>query len=250
MKCCAASAASAPTRSSSPAPLWVPFRMHKKLRFILPAGLILLAATHQAQAQSTPATPPAAAAAPAPAAPPPSAAKKALIERVVKLQQPGIEAMSTDMAQEPALQMLERAAALLQARVPAEKRDAAIKGVQADAKKYMDKTVPMVNGRAVALAPDAVGAVLNQRLSEDELKKIVAILESPEYAKFQQLRGEMQTALQAKLVADTRNSVETNLRTLESDLSARLTAFIEQPPAAAGSSAPDKAAKPAPAKTK
>ncbi|MEZ5704402.1 MAG: hypothetical protein R3E56_03125 [Burkholderiaceae bacterium] len=49
--------------------------------------------------------------------------------------------------------MLERAAAVLQSRVVPEKRDAAIKGVQADAKKYMDKTVPMVNGRAVALAP-------------------------------------------------------------------------------------------------
>ncbi|MEZ5701608.1 MAG: hypothetical protein R3E42_05985 [Burkholderiaceae bacterium] len=42
----------------------------------------------------------------------------------------------------------------------------------------------------------------------------MAILESPEYAKFQQMRGEMRQALQAKLVADTRGLVETNLRTL------------------------------------
>ena len=212
----------------------VPFRMTKKLLLSLSSALIMVSASHLAHAQSTPAT-----------APAPSAAKKELIAKILKIQQSGIEAMSADMAQEPALQMLERAAAVLQARVAPEKREATIKGVQADAKKYMEKTVPMVRSRALALAPDTVGAVLNLRLTEDELRKVIAILESPEYIKFQQLSGEMQQTLQAKLVADTRTGVETNLKALEADLTARLNAAAS-PPAENMAPAPDasKAAKP------
>jgi hypothetical protein len=201
--------------------------MHKKLALSLSTALLLIGAAHQVQAQSTPA-----------AAPAVSPAKKELIDRLIKLQKPGIEAMSVDMAQEPALQMLERAAIVIQGRVAQEKREATIKGVQADAKKYMDKTVPLVSERALALAPDTVGPVLTQRFNEDELKKVIAILESPEYAKFQQMSGEMQQALQAKLVASTRTGVEANLKTLESDLTARLNAVVTQPPAGATASPP------------
>lgn len=177
-------------------------------------------------------------------APAPSAAKKELIARLIKLQRPGIEAMSRDMAQEPALQMLERAAAVVQSRVPQDKHEATIKGIQADGKKYMDATVPLVRDRAVALAPDTVGDVLNQKLNEDELKKVIAILESPEYAKFQALSTEMQETLQAKLVAETRNSVEEKLKSLENDLTTRLNAVVT-PQSASGAAAPAAAAKPA-----
>lgn len=217
--------------------------MPKKSLLSFATALLLLNGAQLAQAQSTPAP------GSEPAAAAPSPAKKELIARLIKLQQPGIQAMSRDMAQEPALQMLERAATVLQARVAPEKREATVKGVQADAKKYLDKTLPLVSDRAVALAPDTVGPVLNQRFSEDELKKVVAILESPEYAKFQQMSGEMQQALQAKLVADTRSTVEANLKTLEADLTTRLNAAAGQPAAAAPSSpAAGQAAKPAPKK--
>ena len=207
--------------------------MHKKYLISFSAALILVTAVQTTSAQS----------APAPAAP--SAAKKELIARLLKLQRPGIEAMSRDMAQEPALQMLERAAAVVQARVPQDKQETLIKGIQADAKKYMDTTIPLVRDRALALAPDAVGPVLDQKFSDEELKKVIAILESPEYAKFQQLSGEMQQALQAKLVAETRSGVEDKLKTLESDLTARLNAAVPQQaaPAAGAPAAPAKPAK-------
>jgi uncharacterized protein len=213
--------------------------MHKALLLTLSSAFLVAVAPH-AQAQSTPA-------APATAAPAPSPAKKELIARLVKLQRPGIEALSRDMAQEPALQILERAAAVVQARVPQDKQEAAIKGLQADGKKYMEAAVPMVRDRAVALAPDTVGDVLNQKFNEDELKKVIAILESPEYAKFQQLSGEMQQTLQVKLVADTRASVEEKLKTLEGDITTRLSAIVAQPPspAAAAPAKPAAAAKPA-----
>lgn len=195
--------------------------MFKKSLLSLSAALMLATAVQTASAQSTP------------AAAAPTAAKKELIARLLKLQRPGIEAMSRDMAQEPALQMLERAAAVVQARVPQDKQEAAIKGLQTDAKKYMDATIPMVRDRALALAPDSVGPVLDQKFTEDELKKVIAILESPEYAKFQQLSGEMQQALQTKLIADTQASVSDKLKALESDVTARLNAVVGQAPAPA-----------------
>ena len=188
----------------------------------LAMALLMAIPAQHALAQSTPAMTP---------------AKKELIAKLLKLQQPGIEAMASDMAQGPAMQMLERTAEVLQARVAPDKREATVKGVQADTKKYMDKAIPLVKSRAVALAPDTVGPVLNQRLTEDELKKVIAILESPEYAKFQQMSGEMEQALQAKLVAETRTGVEANLKTLEADLTARLTAAAGLPAAPAAPAA-------------
>lgn len=208
---------------------------------LLPIFSALLLTGAVAHAQSTPA--------PAAAVAAPSAAKKELIARLLKLQRPGIEAMARDMVQEPAVQMLERAAQVIQSGVPPEQREAVIKGVQADGKAYVDQIVPVVRDRAVALAPDTVGPVLNQKLNEDELKKVIAILESPEYAKFQQMSGEMQQALQTKLVADTRSSVEEKLKALEAALTARLNAAVVQPAAAAAPAAAKapaaKAAKPA-----
>jgi hypothetical protein len=156
--------------------------------------------------------------APAPSTP----AKKELVTRLLKLQQPGIEAMSRAMVEQPAAQMLDRAAAALPARIAPDKQEAVAKEIEADTKKYLDEAVPLVRGRALRLAPSTVGTVIEQKFSEDELRKIVTLLESPEYAKYLQLSGEMQQALQVKLVADTRGNIETKLRTLEQSIGTRL----------------------------
>ena len=73
----------------------------------------LLLALSPAQAQ-TPTTTPAAAAAPS------SPAKKELIGRILKVQQPGIEAMARNMAELPAAEIMERASAVLPSRVAAD----------------------------------------------------------------------------------------------------------------------------------
>jgi uncharacterized protein len=186
---------------------WLPFAMHKKPLSALAMALLMAIPAQHALAQSTPAMTP---------------AKKELVARMIKLQRPGVEAMSRAMAEEPAAQMLDRAAAVLPARVEPDKQEAVAKGIQADTKKYLDEAVPLVRDRAVALAPDTVGPLLDKNFSEAELAKILALLESPEYLKYQKLSGEMQAALQTKLVADTRGGVEAKLKTLEAAISARL----------------------------
>ena len=102
-------------------------------------SVVLLCAAFGAQAQSTP-------------------AKKELTAKIIKLQQPGIESMGRQLAEQPAAAMMERAGQVLQTRVAPDRQEAVAKEIQADVKKYVDEAVPIVRDRAVKLAPSTVGA--------------------------------------------------------------------------------------------
>jgi len=137
-----------------------------------------------------------------------SPAKQALVDKVLVLQRPGIEQTGQALAERPAMQLMQQAGNAIQTRVAPEKRDAVAKAVQADLKKYADDVVPLMRQQAVKLAPGTVGVLLADKFTEDELKQIIAILESPAYRKYQQLSGEMQKVLADKLVADMRTTIE------------------------------------------
>ncbi|WP_127804793.1 hypothetical protein [Hydrogenophaga sp. NH-16] len=196
--------------------------------------LLLSLTALASHAQSTPATAPAAAAAPSPA-------KKELIQRVLKLQQGGIERLATAMTEEPALLLADRASEIIAAKVPKDRQETVAKEVQSELQKYLKDTVPLVRRSAQQLAPATIGAVLESKFNEDELREIVAMLESPAYGKYQQLSGEMQQSLQAKLVSDTRATVEPRVQALEKTLGERLTAATS----AAAATPAKPAAKPA-----
>ncbi|HSH91325.1 MAG TPA: hypothetical protein VK996_15165 [Ramlibacter sp.] len=164
---------------------------------------LALAATTAAQAQSTP-------------------AKKELVGRIVKLQQPGIESMARGLVEQPAAELLGNAANALPARVAKEKQDAVAKEIQADIQKYLDEMIPVVQARAVKLAPTTIGALLEEKFSEDELKQIVAIIESPVYTRFQKMGDDMHKVLVEKLLAETRPTVEPKVRALEQTVAKRL----------------------------
>ena len=176
--------------------------MHKKFPKLLFAILIALPVM-AVQAQSTP-------------------AKKALVARILKVQQPGIEGMSRSMAERPAIDLMDRAGPALTERVAADKRDAIAKEIQADVKKYLDEAVPLVTSRAVKLAPTTVGSFLEEKFTEEELKQVAAFLESPAINKFQQLSGEMQKVLLEKVVVDTKGVIEPKVVALEQAVSKRL----------------------------
>ena len=173
--------------------------MHKK--FLLAAILVL--PVFAAQAQSTP-------------------TKKALVVRILKVQQVGIEAIGRTLAERPALEILDRAGDVLNSRVAPEQREAISNDIQADVKAYLDDTVPLVRDRAVKLAPSTIGAVMEEKFSEDELRQMAVYLESPAYNKYQQLGGDMQKTLLEKLLADTRTIVEPKINTLDQTVAKRL----------------------------
>ncbi len=169
-----------------------------------------------------------------------TAAKKELVNRVLLLQQPAIEQTAQALAERPAAQMMQQAGMVLQSKVAADKREAVAKQIQADVKQYVDEVVPLVRARSVSLAPSTVGALLDEKFTEDELKQLIAIIESPVNRKFLQMGGDMQKALLDKLIEQTQSTIEPKIRALELAISKHL-----------GLPAPSNAAanaKPAPAK--
>jgi uncharacterized protein len=181
-----------------------------------------------APAPAAPAAPAPTAAAPTAAPAPSSPAKKELIGRVLKLQQSGIERLATAMTEEPAAVLGERASEVIAARVPKDRQEAVAKEIQAEVQKYLKDTVPQVRKSAQQLAPVTIGQVLEAKFSEDELRQVVTLLESPAYAKYQQFSGEMQQALQAKLVTDTRATVEPRVQAMEKAIGERLKAATSE----------------------
>ena len=164
---------------------------------------------------------------------PASPAKKELVAKVLKLQQPGIEAMARQLVEQPARQMLQQAGPVLQ-RLPAERREAVARDIEADVRKYFEESAPIVATRAVALAPSTIGVLLEERMTEDELREVISILESPVNRKFQGLAADMQRAIGEKLIAETRGDIEGKVRALDQVVARRLGIT---PPAAVGSGA-------------
>ena len=165
---------------------------------------------------------------PAPTTP----AKKELVQKLLVLQQPGIEQVARGLVERPALQMMQEAGQVLQRQIAPDKREAIGKQVEADVKKYVEEATPLVRERAVKLAPTTIGPILEEKFSEDELKQLIAWLESPINKKYAQIGPEMQTAFIQKLVIDARPVVDPKLQAL--DTKVRSTLGLPAPGAASG----------------
>ncbi|MDI1245998.1 MAG: hypothetical protein PSV24_11405 [Rhodoferax sp.] len=143
-----------------------------------------------------------------------SAAKQALVDKLLALQRPAIEQTARVLAERPALQMRQQAGVVLQTRVAPEKREAVAKDLQADLTKYADDVLPLMQQQAIKLAPSTVGVILADKFTEDELRQLIAIMESPVNLKYEQLGNEMQKALADKLMADMTPAVEPKVKAL------------------------------------
>ena len=160
----------------------------------------------------------------------PSPAKKELIAKVISLQQGGIDGIARSLVEQPAMALMQQAGMILQTRVAPEKREALAKEIQADVRKYVEEATPIVRDRAQKAAPGVMGALLDERFTEDELKQLVVWLESPVVRRYQQMTPDIQKGMSEKLVADTRAAVEPKLQALARSISPRLGV---QPPASA-----------------
>jgi uncharacterized protein len=165
-----------------------------------------------------------------------SAAKKELIAKVVQLQQGGVEGIARSLVEQPAMAMLQQAGQVLQTRIAPDKREALAKEIQADVRKYVEETNPLLRDKALKMAPAVMGPLLDEKFTEDELKQLVGWLESPIVRRYQQLTPEIQKGLSEKLVAETRSLVEPKLQALDRSVTGRL----GLPPPAKAASAPAK----------
>lgn len=147
--------------------------------------------------------------------------KKELINRVLLLQQPGVEALAKNIAEQPAIQLTLSARQAF-ANVPQDKRESVAKAIDADLKKYTDEAVPLLRERALKLAPQTIGTELDTNFNEDELKQLVSWLESPVIKRYQQIAPVMQRTLGDKLVNETRGQIEPKLKALEASMAKHL----------------------------
>jgi hypothetical protein len=142
----------------------------------------------------------------------------------------------------PLMQMGQSASSALQS-MPQDKREAAAKSIDADIRKFADEGVPLLRDRAIKLAPATVGPILEQKMSEDELKQLITWLDSTAAKKYQQVGGEIQQAMAQKLSTEAGPLLLTKLQAL--DLKVRATLGVTEPAAASASMPPAKASAPA-----
>lgn len=171
-------------------------------------------------------------AAPAAAAVASSPAKKELVKKALQLQQAGIESVGVAMASQAAGQLLQLATPAI-ARLPEDKRKGVATELQAEVRKFQGEVTPILRASATKWAPSTLGTALEEKLTEDELKTLIAWLESPVSRKYQQLSAGAQQALTQKVVEETRPQVEPKLKALEQAMMAKLKAASAAPASSA-----------------
>jgi len=170
------------------------------------------------------------------------AGKKELVQKILQIQQTEIEGVARSVVERPAAFMMQEAAAAMQRQVPADKREAMGKAIEAEVKKYVDEAYPLARERALRLAPSTIGAALEEKMTEDELRQLAAFLESPVNKKFQQIGPEMRNAFIQKLVVEARPVVDPKVQALD----ARIRVVLGVPQAQPPGSAPARGAMPGP----
>jgi uncharacterized protein len=168
--------------------------------------------------------------------------KKDLVAKLLLSQQAAIENLARGIVERPALQMRQAAGQVI-AQMPPDRRETVGRQVDAEIRKFVDDSTPVLRERAIKLAPSTYGAALEERFTEDELKQLLAWFESPVNKKYQQALPELQNGFVQKLIAEGSPVLDPKLQALQEKVRGML--GIEAPGAAA--SAPRPARAPAPA---
>lgn len=183
----------------------MPARLRRSLSLsALATALSLSAMGVHAQAQPQPQPPAGEAKA--------SEAKARLIERLLTVWHP--EDVAIVMVQRPAADALQQARIALQGRVTPEKRDATIKDMATDVQKYIDEATPVVRDSAKRSLATSVVPMLQQNFSEEELKQLIVLMESPVKKKFESLLPQMERALGEKVAKESRAVIDPKLQAL------------------------------------
>ncbi len=154
--------------------------------------------------------------------------KKELVQKILQIQQTEIEGVARNLIERPAAQMMQEAGLALQRQVAPDKREVTGKAIEAEVKKYVDEAYPLVRERALRIAPSTIGAALEEKMTEDELRQLLAWLESPVNKKYQQIGPDARNAFVQKLLADARPVVDPKVQALDG----RIRLIFGVPPAA------------------
>lgn len=134
--------------------------------------------------------------------------KKELIEKLLTLQQPAVDAAARNITEQQPMQMAASAQRVIMQNVPEDKRQATAQAVDAELKKYVQTAAPVIQASAQKLTKSTMAPALDERFTEDELRKLIAILESPELKKYNTVLPEMTDKLLDKIIVDARPTVD------------------------------------------
>lgn len=182
-----------------------------------------LAAPFAVRAQA--AAPAAAAPAPLPA---PDAEKQKIIDRILLVFHP--ENGVLQAVQRQAIEAMQQSNAALQtAHVAQDKKEKTLKDIGTDVQKYIDTSMPVALASAKKNTNPAVGPILAQNFTVEELRQIEAMLESPLKQKFEKLVPQMEQAVGQKVQVEIAPQINQNVKTMTEAVGTKLRAATTTP---------------------
>ncbi len=141
--------------------------------------------------------------------------KKEQVQKILTLQQAGLDDLARNVAEQPARQLAGQVRQIMAQAVPEDKREATAKQIDAEIKKYIESATPVLRTTATKLSQTTVGPMIEEKFTEDELKQLVSMLESPTLKKYQGLMPEFTQALLEKVMTEARPQVTPKLKQLD-----------------------------------
>jgi uncharacterized protein len=151
----------------------------------------------------------------------PDAEKQKLIDHILVLFHP--ENGVLQAVQQPGVKAMQQSSVALQtAQVPQERKDKTMKDIGVDVQKYIDTTTPIAIASAKKFTEPAVAPLLAQNFTTEELRQVVALLESPVKAKFEKLVPQMEAAVGQRVQEDIAPQVNKNIQALTESVGTKL----------------------------
>ncbi len=199
--------------------------MSKLVSFITIAALTVAGVSSASYAQTTApakaqATAPAKAQSAAVTATAIAPEKLKLINRVLELWP--VEKVGLVMLEKPVAESLRQSRSLLQGRVSTETQDATMKEITQDAMDFLKEVSPAVIDSAHKQIPVTVVPLLADKFTEEELRQIIAILESPVKSKFEKAAPEIEAALGQKLAVENGPTINPKMTELTEKIGMRM----------------------------
>ncbi|WP_156328144.1 MULTISPECIES: DUF2059 domain-containing protein [unclassified Massilia] len=154
------------------------------------------------------------------------AEKQALVKRV--LAKMALDSVGVQMLQAPVAELVRQSRVVVSSRVPAEKQEAAMKDVTAEATKFLDQEMPPLRASTQAVVQANVAPLLAQKFSTEELKQLADILEAPVLAKFETLVPEMKKTVGENVAKANGAQIEPKMTELQNRVGLRLRAAVGQ----------------------
>jgi hypothetical protein len=155
------------------------------------------------------------------------AEKQALVNRV--LAKMALDTVGLQMLQAPVAEMVRQSRVVVTSRVPAEKQEATMKDVTAEATAFLEKEAPPLRTSTQAVVQSSVAPLLAQKFSTEELKQLADILESPVLAKFETLVPEMKKTVGDNVAKANAAQIQPKMTELQNRVGLRLRAAVGQP---------------------